>query len=123
MFHVRTDYNKRIQDTENLIPEDEPVFLIRAQSPGAGDTLRFFAATVEDVKCDPVIVAAIREQADRMDKWKTVKVPDAPQKVIILEGAPKSPGSVEPVTLAESILAANAHKDNPEIKKSKNLFT
>lgn len=30
MKHARDDYN-RIQDPANLIPEDEPVFLIRAQ--------------------------------------------------------------------------------------------
>lgn len=31
MIHARPDYN-RIQDPENKIPEDEPVFLLRAKT-------------------------------------------------------------------------------------------
>ncbi len=39
MIHARPDYN-RIQDPDNLIPDDEPVFLLRAKdrtAPAAVD--------------------------------------------------------------------------------------
>ena len=35
MFHARRDYNRRVQDSEGLIPDEEPVFLLRAQDPAA----------------------------------------------------------------------------------------
>lgn len=31
MLHARKDYNRRIQDSGNLIPDNEPVFLLRGQ--------------------------------------------------------------------------------------------
>lgn len=34
MQHARKDYN-RIQDTENIIPEQEPVFLLRGKDVAA----------------------------------------------------------------------------------------
>jgi len=73
MIHARKDYNRRIQDNEKLIPESEPVFLIRAQSPAAGDTLRYFAASIEDMGADRMVVHAIREHADKMDAWDKKK--------------------------------------------------
>lgn len=42
MIHARKDYN-RIQDPENKIPENEPVFLLRGQDELAPDTLRQYA--------------------------------------------------------------------------------
>ena len=42
MFHARKDYN-RIQDPENKIPEDEPVFLLRAQDIVAAEVVRYWA--------------------------------------------------------------------------------
>ncbi|KKL64489.1 hypothetical protein LCGC14_2164550 [marine sediment metagenome] len=35
MLYARKDYNKQIQDSENIIPDDEPVFLLRAQDINA----------------------------------------------------------------------------------------
>ena len=31
MLHARKDYNRRVQDSENKIGEEEPVFLLRAK--------------------------------------------------------------------------------------------
>ena len=39
MKHARKDYNERIQDNANLIPADEPVFLIRGHRRQARPTL------------------------------------------------------------------------------------
>lgn len=81
MKHARDDYN-RIQDPAGKIPEDEPVFLLRAQDPAAADTVRFWASRVEHLaevagKPVPDIVKVAREQADRMDEWEPKKeLPD-----------------------------------------------
>jgi hypothetical protein len=43
MKFTRDDYNRRIIDKEGKIPDEEPVFLLRAQDKYAPDTLRFYA--------------------------------------------------------------------------------
>ena len=48
MKFTREDYNRRIKDTEGKIPEDEPVFLLRAQDKYAPDTLRFYANLLKE---------------------------------------------------------------------------
>ncbi len=48
MKFTRDDYNKRIIDTEGKIPNDEPVFLLRAQDVYAPSTLRFYAKLLEE---------------------------------------------------------------------------
>ena len=48
MKFTREDYNRRIKDTDGKIPEDEPVFLLRAQDKYAPDTLRFYANLLKE---------------------------------------------------------------------------
>jgi len=48
MKFTRDDYNKRIIDTAGKIPDDEPVFLLRAQDVYAPSTLRFYAKLLEE---------------------------------------------------------------------------
>jgi hypothetical protein len=48
MKFTRDDYNKRIIDTAGKIPDDEPVFLLRAQDVHAPSTLRFYARLLEE---------------------------------------------------------------------------
>ena len=48
MKFTREDYNKRIVDTAEKIPQDEPVFLLRAQDIHSPSTLRFYAKLVEE---------------------------------------------------------------------------
>jgi hypothetical protein len=48
MKFTRDDYNRRIIDTENRIPADEPVFLLRAQDALAPDTLRYYARLLKE---------------------------------------------------------------------------
>lgn len=75
MIHSRPDYN-RIQDTTGKIPDDEPVFLLRAQDCTAGDVVRYW------VSLQPV--GPLRDMAERhavrMDTWKTKKVADISAK-------------------------------------------
>lgn len=78
MKFTRDDYNKRIVDKARKIPEDEPVFLLRAQDKYAPSTLRFYAKLLEE---DGNIEMAeeLRAHARNMIVWQKsvkVKVPD-----------------------------------------------
>lgn len=79
MLHAREDYN-RIQDPEDLIPEDEPVFLLRAQDDIAARVVRYWADQAEEAGANPDIVARARAHAEKMEAWQTKKVPDMPWK-------------------------------------------
>ena len=75
MKHARPDY-ERIQDPSNLIPLDEPVFLIRAQDKNSGNTVRAWADLNDQNEGDPELSRLAREQARRMDEWPVKKTPD-----------------------------------------------
>jgi hypothetical protein len=75
MKHARPDYN-RIQDPAGLIPDNEPVFLLRGQDQHAAATVRFYADAVEAAGGDIEIVTQSRRQADAMDSWTKHKAPD-----------------------------------------------
>jgi len=74
MKHARPDYD-RIQDPAGLIPDDEPVFLLRAQDKHAAKALRWYANEVAFWGGDARIVKAALDQADAMDAWPTHKEP------------------------------------------------
>jgi len=75
--HAREDYN-RIQDPENLIPEDEPVFLLRGQDIVAATLVRLWAKVNEQEGGSPEASRLAREHADRMDAWPKHKRCDLP---------------------------------------------
>ena len=74
MKFTRDDYNRRIIDTENLIPADEPVFLLRAQDALAPDTLRFYAKLLKE-NGNTTMAEELLAHARSMIVWqKSVKV-------------------------------------------------
>lgn len=76
MKHARDDYN-RIQDPAGLIPDDEPVFLLRGQDKFAAETLRYYAYLVRHSRApDMGVVLATERQANLMDAWPIHKEPD-----------------------------------------------
>lgn len=78
MKHIRNDYN-RIQDPAGLIPEDEPVFLLRGQDINAPATLEAWAASNDANGGDPMLSDAVLRQAEKMRAWqrqRNAKVPD-----------------------------------------------
>ena len=82
MKHARADYDP-IQDPRGLIPEDEPVFLLRAQDAASVDTVQFWASRAESLGASPEIVKLAREHAIKMRVWQGrlqagPKVPDLP---------------------------------------------
>lgn len=69
MKHARDDY-ARIQDPENKIGEDEPVFLIRAKDVSGPETLRFWAEENKRNGGDPILSALAYTWANTMTLWQ-----------------------------------------------------
>lgn len=77
MKHARSDYD-RIQDPDGKIPENEPVFLIRAQDAIGAEVVRFWGRLNAERGGDLELSQSARTQADLMDAWPTKKLADAP---------------------------------------------
>jgi len=74
MKFTREDYTRRIIDREGRIPEDEPVFLLRAQDKYAPSTLRYYARLLQQ-NGDTEMADELFEHARQMVVWqKSVKV-------------------------------------------------
>jgi hypothetical protein len=70
MRHSRADYN-RIQDPANLIPKDEPVFLLRAQDKTAPSIVRAWASAQRmNPKADPKMIYMADQHAAVMEEWQ-----------------------------------------------------
>lgn len=71
MLHARKDYNEWIQDSENKIPADEPVFLLRGQDIHAPALLDIYVAISKaSGNFDYNIVHAISSHANAMRDWQ-----------------------------------------------------
>ena len=80
MIHARPDYN-RIQDPEHKIPDDEPVFLLRAQDVVAPSIVEIWSIAAHKAGASPDIVNCAYIQAQKMRQWQEkhkAKVPDMP---------------------------------------------
>ncbi len=124
MLHKRKDYNERIQDKANIIPDDEPVFLIRGQDVIAPDTLRFYARSIEDLHVSPQEVFAIRQLADEMEKWPVTKVPSTPiDQLLITPEEPTFPEQPKPIEVLDSdILNQELVDDNQRLEKENQIL-
>jgi len=81
MKHARDDYN-RIQDPENKIGQDEPVFLLRGKDQCAPDTIRFWANILLARGGAVNLYSKAMAWAKNMEKWQQengCKIPDAPK--------------------------------------------
>jgi len=81
MKHARQDYD-RIQDPAGLIPEDEPVFLLRGQDKFAPELLRQWAHMLLDDGGSGVMAEMVMKHSFVMSKWQVdhkKKRPDLPQ--------------------------------------------
>jgi len=78
MKHAREDYN-RIQDPENKIPEDEPVFILRGQDWLAPGLLFEWAKKLREVGGDENMASKVENHAKEMINWQQnvkSKIPD-----------------------------------------------
>lgn len=80
MLHARKDY-QRIQDPENKIPGEEPVFLLRASDLNAPLVVAYWADVAESNGADQTIIKSARMHAAQMLAWQArhgKKIPDMP---------------------------------------------
>ena len=77
MKHARDDYN-RIQDPAGLIPDEEPVFLLRGQDLAAPRALRAYAIHASSIGASDDLVAATLAQARRMEEWQRLRARKTP---------------------------------------------
>jgi hypothetical protein len=81
MKFTRADYTRRIIDKENKIPDEEPVFLLRAQDIHAPDTMRFYSELLRAAG-NIEMAEELRQHAVDMLLWQKsvrVKEPDKPE--------------------------------------------
>lgn len=102
MRHGRPDY-ARIQDPMGIIPEDEPVFLLRARDAGAPLTVLAWSSAQEAAGADPEVVAKAREWAQVMSAYQAehgMKLPDLPADEVVWPDGDTVDwsGSLEPLT-------------------------
>lgn len=82
MKHARTDYDQRIQDSARLIPDGEPVLLIRGQDSLAVPVIETWLRGAEQAGVAPELIASVERHRTRVIEWQADhgnKVPDAPE--------------------------------------------
>lgn len=75
---------------EPIIPEDEPVFILRAKDISAPDVVRYWCDRQEALGGDPLVVHHIRQFADEMAAYGDAhgaKVADTPHELLVTEEA------------------------------------
>lgn len=80
MRHARPDY-ERFQDPLNLIPADEPVFIVRGRDVCAPDTVRAWCDIASENGVDSAMIGLCLDWADQMEEYQKrvgAKVPDLP---------------------------------------------
>ena len=87
MLHARKDYNRRVQDNENIIGDDEPVFLLRAKNelmlPMLHQYLRLLR---KNDNYDKHTEVGVLKHITRTKKWQLLnepKAPDVPPKEVL----------------------------------------
>ena len=83
MMHARRDYQHRIIDVDGLIPDEEPVFLLRGQDIIAPMLVEQWAREAQKRGASQAIVDAALDQVQAMLGWQRdhgAKVPDLPTK-------------------------------------------
>lgn len=82
MLHARRDYDP-IQDPRGLIPDMEPVLLLRGQDKHAPKALMYYVMQlIKDEHVDYDLIEAVILQIRSMQQWQrevNVKSPDMPQ--------------------------------------------
>lgn len=82
MKFSRQDYDNRIIDTKNLIPEDEPVFLLRSTDSLAPRLLLQWAMELRLAGGDPDLAKNAEAHAQKMLDWQKIHKAKTPDQVI-----------------------------------------
>ena len=96
MKHLRKDYNERIQDSANLIPEDEPVFLLRGKDIFTPGLMLDWAKQLRLAGGDPELARMVEDGAQEMINWQKanpdkmlakgrLRLPDMPKEMEVVK--------------------------------------
>lgn len=96
MLHARKDYQNRIIDTAELIPENEPVFLLRGKDMFAPGLLLDYAKQLRLAGGDPDMAAMVESHAQAMIEYQRsnreimvrngrIRLPDVPQQYEVVK--------------------------------------
>jgi hypothetical protein len=77
----------KAEDAAPIIPDDEPVFLLRANDPVAAHTVRDWANRAQSHGADQHLVSRVLAWADEMDEYRVKhaadkQFPDTPKEVL-----------------------------------------
>ena len=82
MLHARADYQGRIIDKAGLIPDDEPVFMLRARDMLAPALVILWSEQLRAAGGDPAMADLAFKHASAMRRWQAThggpKLPDLP---------------------------------------------
>lgn len=130
MLHARQDYN-RIQDPDNLIPENEPVFLLRASDCIAPAIVEAWAGLAEASGSKKDIVQLARNHAKLMREWQAnhgSKVADLTQpvsnkKALVVDWAKyESISIVGKLSMADDLYEIFASLDDKDVEEIKAIL-
>lgn len=115
MKHARKDY-QRIQDPLNLIPENEPVFLLRGQDVNILRTLMLYRDLVQSTGDDfgtKVIVESIEQHITAVRNWQATMIDNGntPRRATL-------PDEVEMQKIQDSYHALDTSEDVRLLQKS-----
>lgn len=79
--------DEKMAACDPIIPDDEPVFLLRGQDPSAGPAVRAWADDVEARGGNPEHVARVREWAKEMESYARNREGGMKQVADVPEGA------------------------------------
>lgn len=118
MRHARRSY-QTIQDSSGRIPEDEPVFVLRAKDRVAPVVMRIYADLARAAGADPKFIETVELWSRQMETYAFSvygggKVPDAPIHDFITTPNDAIPLAVD-LAVGESMIAVQAPK--PSTKK------
>jgi hypothetical protein len=91
MKHARPDYQRRIVDLDGIIPDDEPVFLLRGQDRLAPEIITLWAEALiregGDVELAQMAFGQVQEMLAYQRRTGRRKVPDYERSTATLQSS------------------------------------
>lgn len=136
MKHLREDYNQRIQDNANLIPQDEPVFLLRGKDIFTPGLMLDWAKQLRLAGGDPALARLVEDGAQEMIVWQRanpdkmmkkgrLRLPDMPKEREVIKLLSEPYGYKNPDDLNMDLVGIDVlvKEDEKEIETKMEFYT
>jgi len=104
---MRPDWKERFVDFNGIVPESEPVFIIRAQDQFASDIMELYLQKAESAGCTPPMIKSLRNLKSAIDHWPTKKIADGDFHIDAVSGDLKNGPAPGPPKEEESGFKVN----------------